>query len=157
MGRLRPRTFWLVLLLAAAMLALAPYPQASHPAPVERTIRIEASQFAYAPGEIRVNPGDTVTLKLVSTDVVHGLYLDGYGISVEADPGRTASTTFTASRAGSFRFRCNITCGALHPFMIGRLSVGNNTPLYRGLALGMLAAFGILLFPSQSRAERDLP
>jgi heme/copper-type cytochrome/quinol oxidase subunit 2 len=157
MNRLRPGTFWLVLLLAAALLAFAPYPAASHPAPRERTIRIAASQFAYAPGQIRVNPGDIVTLELVSTDVVHGLYLDEYGVSLEADPGQTASTTFTASQAGSFRFRCNVTCGAMHPFMIGRLTVGSNTALYRGLALTLLAAFGVLSFPSQRRTARDLP
>ncbi len=46
---------------------------------MERVFRIEASQFAYNPGEIRVNPGDTVTIELISTDVVHGLYVDGYG------------------------------------------------------------------------------
>jgi heme/copper-type cytochrome/quinol oxidase subunit 2 len=92
-------------------------------APQERTFRIDARQYAYSPSEIHVNPGDTVTFELVSTDVVHGLYVDGYGVSVEADPGRTATLTFVADQPGSFRFRCNVTCGAMHPFMIGKLTV----------------------------------
>ena len=85
---------------------------------------MEASQFSYSPSATEVNHGDTVTISLTSTDAVHGLYVDGYGVSVQADPGQTASLTFVAKRPGSFRFRCNVTCGALHPFMIGKLTVG---------------------------------
>ncbi len=108
--------------------------------PVHRIIRVEASQYAYNPGIIRVNPGDTVTIELVSLDVVHGLYLDGYGVSVIADPGQTARVTFVADRTGSFRFRCSEPCGALHPFMIGELKVGRNAVLYSAVSLVGLAA-----------------
>ena len=91
-----------------------------------------------------MNPGDTVTVQLVSTDVVHGLYIDGYDISVEADPGQTATLRFTADRSGSFRMRCNVTCGAMHPFMIGKLTVGTNGWLYRSMGLATLAVIGFL-------------
>ena len=79
--------------------------------------------------------------------MVHGLYVDSYGVSLEADPGQTATVTFVADRPGSFRFRCNVTCGALHPFMIGKLAVGSNTALARGMALMLLGVFGIALIP----------
>jgi heme/copper-type cytochrome/quinol oxidase subunit 2 len=125
---------WLLVVLAALVVAFAPFPDAADQQPTDRIFRLAASQYAYAPAELHVNPGDTVTIQLVSTDAVHGLYVDGYGISVESDPGKTASLTFVADRQGSDRFRCNVTCGALHPFMIGKLTVGNNTILYRGLA-----------------------
>ena len=46
---------------------------------------MEAGQFAYSPAEITANQGDTITIELVSTDVVHGFYLDAYGVSVIAD------------------------------------------------------------------------
>ena len=125
--------------LAGALVLLAPFP-VRPPEPTHRTIRLEASQFAYTPGIIRVNPGDTVTIELVSMDVVHGFYLDGYDASVTADPGQTASLTFTAGRSGSYRFRCNVTCGPLHPFMVGRFQVGPNMLLWRLVALAVLAA-----------------
>jgi heme/copper-type cytochrome/quinol oxidase subunit 2 len=124
---------------------LVPLPALYSPAePTDRTIRIEASSFAYEPGVIKVNPDDRVTLELVSTDVVHGLYLDGYDLEVVADPGQTRTLTFTADRTGSFRFRCSVTCGTQHPFMIGQLKVGANPYLWRGGGLALLAVFGIL-------------
>ena len=110
-----------------------------------RTFRIDARQFAYSPSELNVNPGDTVTIQLVSTDVVHGLYVDGYDVSVEADPGQTAALTFVADKAGSFRFRCNVTCGAMHPFMIGKLTVGTNHWLFRSIGLAALAIVGVVI------------
>ena len=132
---------------AGLVVAFVPLPVRSV-APQERTFQIDARQYAYSPSELLVNPGDIVTFELVSTDVVHGLYLDGYGISVEADPGQTATLTFVADRPGSFRFRCNVTCGAMHPFMIGKLTVGANHWLYRGFGLIFLAFLGV--FPLSS-------
>ena len=135
----------LLFVTAGLVVAFAPLPVRSV-APQERTFRIDARQYAYSPSELHVNPGDMVTLELVSTDVVHGLYVDGYGVSIEADPGQTATLTFVADRPGSFRFRCNVTCGAMHPFMIGKLTVGANHWLYRGIGLSILATFGVLMW-----------
>ena len=115
----------LLFAMAGLVVAFAPLPVQSV-VPQERIFRIDARQYAYSPSELHVNPGDIVTFELVSTDVVHGLYIDSYGVSVEADPGQTATLTFVADRPGSFRFRCNVTCGAMHPFMIGKLTVGAN-------------------------------
>jgi heme/copper-type cytochrome/quinol oxidase subunit 2 len=149
------RKQWFLLLLAGlagALILIAPLPFGAA-RPRNRTFRIEASQFAYSPGVIQVNSGDTVTIELASMDVVHGFYLDGYGVSVTADPGQTARLTFTADRSGSFRFRCNITCGALHPFMIGKLQVGPNTWLLRAIGLTLLAALSLLaLRPAKAKA-----
>lgn len=142
----------LIFVLAGVLIGFAPLPV--HAAsPQHRIIRIEASQFAYSPGVIQVNPGDTVTIELVSTDVVHGLYVDGYGVSVSADPGQTARLTFIANKVGSFRFRCKETCGALHPFMIGKLQVGPNNLLQRTISLTVLAALAIVsIRPNPSKA-----
>jgi len=133
--------------MAGLVVAFAPLP-VQPIMPQERTFRIEARQFAYSPSEIEVNPGDRVTIQLVSTDVVHGLYIDGYGISVEADPGQSATLTFIANKSGSFRVRCNVTCGAMHPFMIGKFTVGTNDWFYRSMGLAMLGVVSI--FPLSS-------
>ena len=138
---------WILIGLAALTIAFGPFPiafaeRAASAAPTDHHFRIEASSFQYTPEAISVNPGDRVTLDLVATDVVHGLYLDGYDLNVTADPGQTASLSFIADRSGTFRFRCSVTCGALHPFMIGKFSVGNNDLLWRGIGLALLAVFG---------------
>lgn len=140
---MRSRFFFLLFVMAGLVVAFAPLLVQSVP-PQERIFRVEARQFAYSPSELNVNPGDIVTIQLVSTDVVHGLYVDGYNTSVEADPGQTATLTFVANKAGSFRVRCNVTCGAMHPFMIGKLTVGTNDWLYRSIGLSTLALAGVV-------------
>jgi heme/copper-type cytochrome/quinol oxidase subunit 2 len=139
---MRSRFFLLLFIMAGLVVAFAPLPVLSI-ATQERNFRIEARQFAYSPSELDVNRGDTVTIQLVSTDVVHGLYIDGYDILVEADPGQSATLIFTANKPGSFRVRCNITCGAMHPFMIGKLNVGVNQWLYRSIGFAVLSVISV--------------
>jgi cytochrome c oxidase subunit 2 len=137
---------WTGLVLVALVILFAPLPVFSA-APMERTIRIEAHRFDYSPFAITVHPGDRVTLELVSTDVVHGLYVDGYDLALTADPGQTARLTFVANHPGVFRFRCSVTCGPLHPFMIGKLNVGSNEFGWRVVGLIILAVVaGVWVF-----------
>ncbi|NOH01819.1 MAG: hypothetical protein HND47_07580 [Chloroflexi bacterium] len=140
---MNPRFSLVLLAMAGLVVAFAPLP-VSFTAPQTRTFELDARQFAYSPSELHVSPGDTVTIRLVSTDVVHGIYIDGYDLSVTADPGQTATLTFVADKPGSFRFRCNVTCGAMHPFMIGKLTVGANDWLYRSIGFSILAILGLL-------------
>jgi cytochrome c oxidase subunit II len=145
---MKPRFFILLFVMAGLVVAFTPLP-VSRIAPQERTFRIDARQFAYSPSELQVNAGDKVTIQLVSTDVVHGLYVDGYDVSVEADPGQTATLSFVADMSGSFRFRCNVTCGAMHPFMIGKLNVGANYWVFRSIGLALLAVVGVIISVKQ--------
>jgi heme/copper-type cytochrome/quinol oxidase subunit 2 len=152
---MQPRFTFLFFMMAGLVTAFAPVPVPSI-APQERTFQIDARRYAYSPSQLTVNPGDKVIIQLISNDVVHGLYIDGYGVSVEADPGQTATLTFIANKSGSFRFRCNVTCGAMHPFMIGKLTVGTNYWLYRSLGLTVLAVAGVILSVKQkSRVRYD--
>ena len=129
---------WAVWVGLALVVLFIPFPAAAT-TPTDRTFHIEASRFEYTPAVMTVNPGDRVTIDLTATDVVHGLSIDGYNLATTADPGQTARLTFVADRQGSFRFRCTVTCGNLHPFMIGKLKVGQNTLFWRAIALSTLA------------------
>jgi heme/copper-type cytochrome/quinol oxidase subunit 2 len=122
---------------------LAPIPLAG-PAPQERHVNVSARTFEFNPSIVRVNRGDTVLIKLQSEDVVHGLYVDGYGVSTQAEPGRPGELRFVADRAGAFHFRCAVPCGNLHPFMIGKLVVGPNLTWLRAVAASVIAAVGAL-------------
>jgi heme/copper-type cytochrome/quinol oxidase subunit 2 len=140
------KTQWLaggitMALVLAALLVPLPLTGA---APQERHVTISARSFAFEPGTVRVNRGDTVIVNLESTDVVHGLYVDGYGLSTQAEPGRPGQLTFAADRSGAFRFRCNVSCGNLHPFMIGKLIVGPNLTWLRAIAATLITAAGAM-------------
>jgi len=125
-----------VLLILAVLFLPFPVPPGT---PAEHTFHIQASSFAYSPATFQVQTGDRVTLELDATDVAHGIYLDGYNLEVIAVPGQTARLSFIADRPGTFRFRCPIPCGGLHPFMIGKLKVGTGGLFYRGLLAAMVA------------------
>lgn len=153
------KTWRMIILLFLSLVILfipLPYKKTS---PLERHFRIEASMFQFNPGVIKINPGDRVTIDLVSTDVVHGFSLDEYDVAFEADPGQTKSVTFIADQAGVFRFRCLVPCGNLHPFMIGKLQVGANTHLLRGIALffmAIIAAVGTI-YQSSNTGNTQFP
>lgn len=129
---------WILFAGLGLAVLFAPFP-GRHPEPAERVFRVSAAQFAYNPSVLRVNPGDRVTIELVATDVVHGLAVDGYRAEMTADPGQTAKLSFVAGRPGTYRFRCTVTCGNMHPFMIGKLQVGPNELYWRAAGLSVLA------------------
>jgi cytochrome c oxidase subunit 2 len=129
----------LVLPLLAILILIIPLPAGAQ-SPAENVFKVEASRFAYTPSVLKVNLGDQVTIDLTSKDVVHGLSIDGYDLEISADPGQTTRLTFIADHAGTYRMRCSVTCGSMHPFMIGKLQVGNNNLLLRGAGLALLLA-----------------
>lgn len=131
--------------------------------PSERQIHITASKYAYEPPVIRVNRGDVLRLRLESSDVVHGFYLEGHDLDArivpqapfvelrrpstpDAPPERVEEIVVVARRSGKFRFRCSNTCGFMHPFMQGELIVEPNRllPASLGMTLGLLAS-GVLV------------
>ena len=114
----------------------------------EKFFEIRAKKFSYTPHKIIVNKGDKVTLRLVSEDVTHGLYLDGYGLETKAHPGQDGSISFIAKKTGKFTFRCSVTCGEFHPYMVGNLIVGPNYRFYVYLLmiLAIGAGSGIVIF-----------
>jgi heme/copper-type cytochrome/quinol oxidase subunit 2 len=115
-------------------------------APQERHIKVEARSFAFEPGVLHVNRGDTIVLTLESVDVVHGFYLDGYAVNATAEPGQSMQVRFVADHPGQFKFRCSVSCGNLHPFMIGELVVEPNLPFWRVVAATLVAVVGATIF-----------
>jgi plastocyanin len=149
-GMRRGRLFASLLFVGLGLaVLLAPLPASS--APVTREVTLRAEQYAFDPGVLHINRGDRVILNLQATDVVHGVYIDDYGIDVRFEPGITRRVEFVADKVGKFRYRCSVACGTLHPFMIGELVVGPNLPYLRavGLVLVVLAAtlFFLWRFP----------
>ena len=84
---------------------------------------IIASQWKFDPNSITVNKGDTVRLKIISTDVAHGIAIPDYRINEYLSPGQTVNIEFTADRKGTFIFACSVSCGVGHTGMKGKLIV----------------------------------
>jgi len=84
-----------------------------------KEIAINAKNFEFDQTEIRVAQGDEVTIKLVNAAGNHSLKIDGYDQEVKGGQ----SVTFTADKAGEFKFYCNIMCGSGHANMSGKLIV----------------------------------
>lgn len=140
--RSRRRILIAMLTAVLAMAALLVPLPVGGPPPQSRAVLIEARSFAYQPATIHVNRGDRVTIDLMSLDAVHGLSIDGYGVNINAEPGRNAQVTFVADREGKFKMRCSVTCGALHPFMIGEMVVAPHTAVARSLLATLIVTVG---------------
>ncbi len=108
----------------------------------ERFFEIRAKKFSYTPNIIEVNKGDFVRIRLISEDVHHGFFLDGYGVNTSAHPGQDGSISFMAERPGRFSFRCSVTCGEFHPYMIGYLIVKPNIRFFFYATLVLI--FGLI-------------
>lgn len=151
---------------AAAAFALAISPKQVKPR--LHTINVVAHRYAFEPAVIRVERGDEVRLRFASKDVVHGFRLEGYDLDVAIEPLRrevmlrrtggppeaVQEVAFVATRSGKFRYRCSMTCGAMHPFMGGELIVGPNRLLHASSAAAVGLLVGGLLW-SWSRGSRE--
>lgn len=118
----------------------------------ERLFIIKAKKFQYTPNIIKVNYGDTVRIRLISEDVTHGFFLDGYGLETRAHPGQDGSLVFVANKRGKFNFRCSVTCGEFHPYMVGYLVVEPNKRYGFFFVLTVIAGIGagISIFKKRS-------
>ncbi|NIQ91237.1 MAG: 4Fe-4S binding protein [Deltaproteobacteria bacterium] len=139
-------------------------------------IDFTAKKYGYEPGRIVVKKGDTVILRPTSLDVTHGFLLDGYDLEaiikqqglaylkytwtddegkLHSDWDKVREIEFLADKRGKFTFRCNQTCGNLHPFMTGELVVQTNTPYHLAVSLSLWLTISLLLwFSSGSVSHR---
>lgn len=121
----------------------------------EKFFEIKAKKFSYTPHIIKVNKGDLVRIRLVSEDVYHGLFIDGYGISTSAYPGQEGALKFTADKIGRFSFRCSHTCGEFHPYMIGYLFVSPNYLFWAGIFFVSLIGVGSFMITMRKKQKEE--
>ncbi|RZI84677.1 MAG: cytochrome c oxidase subunit II, partial [Rubrivivax sp.] len=77
----------------------------------------EASRMFTTANELHVPVGRPVILSLKSDDVIHSLWVPGLAGKKDLIPGRTATLTLRADRAGTYRGQCAEFCGAQHAWM----------------------------------------
>ncbi len=81
----------------------------------------------FTPEIVEVNEGDEVTFHVTNAeraeDETHGFTVSTYSGNLSIEPGKTASVTFKADKAGAFSYYCTEFCSALHLEMEGYLMV----------------------------------
>ena len=105
--------------IACAFTGAARLPGSAHP-----SIDIVASNWKFTPNAITVPLGEPTTLRLTSSEGVHGIKSDELGIrDTIIMPNKFVTVTFTPNKAGTYAVRCSVICGAGHPNMILTIKV----------------------------------
>lgn len=91
--------------------------------PDHYVVYLTGQVWAFAPNEIRVPVGSTVTFMATSRDVVHGLMVHGANVNTMLLPGQIALVTTRFDRPGSYPMICHEYCGIAHHTMSGTIVV----------------------------------
>ncbi len=135
---------WFAALILASLTPFAPTATAG-----ERTFVIEMENIQFRPNLIQVDPGDIVTILVFNNDTTgHTLDITEFAVHIGTRtdpllPGQNQTRTFTADRAGTFWFFCDIPghasrSGNEWTGMAGRLIVGQ-TPAPLDLTVAFVA------------------
>lgn len=101
----------------------------TRPAPDSLVVDVTGHQFwwdvVYDPegdaardaNELILPLGRPVTLRLMSDDVIHSLWIPSIAGKMDMIPGRVNTLTVTATEPGRFRGQCAEFCGLSHPIM----------------------------------------
>lgn len=100
--------------VAATAILFAPIaPALAHP-----SIDIVASNWKFTPSTIELHVGETTTLRLTSSEGVHGIQSADLGIAqTTIMPGQFTTVNVTPKKAGKYVIHCSIICGAGHADM----------------------------------------
>jgi cytochrome c oxidase subunit 2 len=109
---LRIRLFSLISLAAIVILG-GGAPASAHP-----SIDVVASNWKFTPSTIDLHVGEAMSIRLTSSEGVHGLKSDDLGIPQTAiAPGQSTTVNVTPKKAGKYVLHCAIMCGAGHADM----------------------------------------
>jgi cytochrome c oxidase subunit 2 len=81
-------------------------------------------EFAYPQGnvrsinDLRIPVGQPIVLEVTAQDVIHSFWVPDLAGKIDANPGLTNRTTFTAERPGVYRGVCAELCGIGHAAML---------------------------------------
>ncbi len=68
-------------------------------------LSVTMEDYAFNPSNITVKKGSTVELTVTSVDRIYGFDIPAYNINSVVDPGKSATVTFIADKAGTFEIK----------------------------------------------------
>jgi cytochrome c oxidase subunit II len=103
---------FIMVIVATVALSTAVHAQEVEP----RAITISAQQFEFTPSEVTLKRGETVTLRVISTDRIRGFHSKELGFNVDIRPNQPREITVSPVKAGTFVATCD-SCAAEHGSM----------------------------------------
>jgi plastocyanin len=76
--------------------------------PGAHEIRVSARSYAFAPETLDVQAGEDIAVVLHSRDQTHDFAIEGKGVIVTVDGGKTAKGGFRLAKPGTYTFYCSI-------------------------------------------------
>jgi plastocyanin len=76
--------------------------------PGAREIRVSARSYTFAPETFDVEAGEDIAVVLHSRDQTHDFAIEGKGIVVTVDGGKTAKGGFRLAKPGTYTFYCSV-------------------------------------------------
>ena len=92
-------------------------------APGKYEVAMLSQIWFFKPNEIRVPVGSEVTFVATSSDVTHGIMIQGTNVNMMLIPGEVSRASATFREAGEFLFVCHEFCGLGHQTMYGKVIV----------------------------------
>lgn len=92
-------------------------------APGKYEVTMLSQIWFFRPNEIRVPVGSEVTFVATSTDVTHGLKVQGTNVNFMLIPGQVSRATAKFREPGEFLLVCHEYCGVGHQTMAGKVIV----------------------------------
>lgn len=88
-----------------------------------RMIMMDMREFEFNPKQIRVRPGETVTLMVINEGTVeHDMKVDAFNFHAHAEPHKSVTASFTAKDKGEYEIYCSV-AGHKEAGMSGKLIV----------------------------------
>lgn len=101
---------FIIIIVAIVAFALAVRAHGVEP-PV---VTISVKRFEFTPNQITLKRDETVTLRVISTDRIHGFFSKELGFDVDILPNQPHDITVTPQKAGRFVVICDHFCGSGH-------------------------------------------
>lgn len=83
----------------------------------EVSVRVVATQFAFAPQCVVVPANEKVTLRFTSPDVIHGILVTGTNVNTMVIPGYVSQVHTVFTKTGDLLMPCHEFCGIGHSQM----------------------------------------
>lgn len=107
------RSVFLSIAAFAVLATIGPTASLAHP-----SVDVVASNWKFTPDTITVPPGEPTTLRLTSSEGVHGIASKDLNIpDTTILPNKFTTVTFTPAKEGTYVVHCSVVCGAGHPNM----------------------------------------